>query len=78
MASSVPSLVSASFSSPAGQSPWSALLADGVRRLVSKAGLLLRPDRQECEVARFIDRNGGRLTDSLEREIGRRFGSPVL
>jgi hypothetical protein len=30
-----------------------------------------------CEVARFIERNGGQLTDDLEREISQRFGSPV-
>jgi hypothetical protein len=28
----------------------------------------------EREVERFIHRNGGRLTDELEREISRRFG----
>jgi hypothetical protein len=28
----------------------------------------------EREVERFIRRNGGRLTDELEREISRRFG----
>jgi hypothetical protein len=33
--------------------------------------------RAEAEVARFIDRNGGRITDDLEREISRRFGGPV-
>ena len=29
-------------------------------------------------MARFIRRNGGQLTDGIEREISRRFGSPVL
>jgi len=33
--------------------------------------------RAEAEVARFIDRHGGRITDDLEREISRRFGGPV-
>jgi hypothetical protein len=33
--------------------------------------------RAEAEVARFIDRNGGRITDDLEREISRRFGGPA-
>jgi hypothetical protein len=33
--------------------------------------------RAEAEVARFIDRNGGRITDDLEREISQRFGGPV-
>jgi hypothetical protein len=28
----------------------------------------------EREVEQFIQRNGGRLTDELEREISRRFG----
>jgi hypothetical protein len=28
----------------------------------------------EREIERFIQRNGGRLTDELEREISRRFG----
>jgi hypothetical protein len=33
--------------------------------------------RAECEVARFIESHGGELTDDLEREISRRFESPV-
>lgn len=60
------------------QRPWSAAMAEHLRSFAFKAGLTLGPREQECEVARFIDRNGGRLTDSLEREIGRRFGTPVL
>jgi hypothetical protein len=31
--------------------------------------------RAEREVARYIDLNGGKLTDELEREISRRFGT---
>ena len=36
-----------------------------------------RRARAEAEVGRFIERNGGQLTDHLEREISRRFGGPV-
>jgi hypothetical protein len=32
----------------------------------------------EREIARFIVSQGGRLTDEVEREISRRFGSPAL
>jgi hypothetical protein len=32
----------------------------------------------EREIARFIESQGGRLTDEVEREISRRFGSPAL
>jgi hypothetical protein len=31
----------------------------------------------EREIERFIERNGGVLTDRLERELGRNFGSPA-
>jgi hypothetical protein len=40
----------------------------------------VRASRQravEREVERFINQNGGRLTDELEREISRRFGGIV-
>ena len=30
--------------------------------------------RRDAEIGDFIQSNGGRLTDNLEREIGRRFG----
>ena len=29
---------------------------------------------RDAEVAHFIERNGGRLTDDLEREISRKYG----
>jgi hypothetical protein len=34
-----------------------------------------REQRIENEIARFIQRNGGALTDKLDREISRRYGS---
>lgn len=34
--------------------------------------------RREARVTEFIEANGGKLTDELEREISRRFGSMVL
>lgn len=33
--------------------------------------------KQESEIAEFIDHRGGVLTDDIEREISRRFGSVV-
>jgi hypothetical protein len=50
-------------------------------RALHKGFGALFPSRQrdlDCEVARFIRRNGGQLTDGIEREISRRCGSPVL
>jgi hypothetical protein len=37
-----------------------------------------RRAQAEREIARFIESQGGRLTDEIEREISRRFGSPAL
>jgi hypothetical protein len=37
-----------------------------------------RRAQAEREIARFIESQGGRLTDEVEREISRRFGSPAL
>lgn len=36
-----------------------------------------RRRKAEGEIARFIQANGGALTDNLEREISRRFGNIV-
>jgi hypothetical protein len=47
----------------------------GLWSIVKDAVTDSRRRSAECEVARFIERNGGVLTDSLEREISRRFGS---
>lgn len=33
--------------------------------------------RKAASIARFIEANGGELTDDLERQISRRFGSVV-
>jgi hypothetical protein len=30
--------------------------------------------RQEADIADFIERNGGLITDDIERQIGRHFG----
>jgi hypothetical protein len=37
-----------------------------------------RRAQAEREIARFIESRGGRLTEEVEREISRRFGSPTL
>jgi hypothetical protein len=47
-------------------------------RRVHEALVASRRARAEREVAGFIEAQGGRLTDNLEREILRRFGSAVL
>jgi hypothetical protein len=62
------------FNTLAAQSPvpWRSLIARAVDAL-GKAN----ERRAASEVARFIERNGGGLTDDLEREISQRFGSPV-
>ena len=36
-----------------------------------------RQRRAETEIGRFLQLNGGQLTDELEREISRRFGGPA-
>jgi len=58
----------------------SPLTASPHRALLKMLGTLPAPQKRDagCEVARFICRNGGQLTDGIEREISRRFGSPVL
>ncbi len=38
---------------------------------------LFRPKPAESEIERFVRHNGGVLTDQLEREISRRFGTVV-
>ena len=43
-----------------------------LRRLVD-AMVASRQRQAEREIARFLQANGGRLTDNLEREIERRF-----
>jgi len=49
----------------------------GIFARLLNALMTMQRARAEAEVARFIDRNGGRITDDLEREISRRFGGPV-
>ncbi|MGE0769028.1 MAG: hypothetical protein AB7L90_21505 [Hyphomicrobiaceae bacterium] len=43
------------------------------KRVASKVHAAQRR-RTEAEIARFIARNGGLITDDLERQIGQRFG----
>ena len=45
----------------------------GLWSRLGRAVTLLRQRRSEANVARFIELNGGKITDSLEREIERRF-----
>jgi hypothetical protein len=55
-------------------------LIAGTRAFLHRLGGALvaaRRAQAEREVARFIDSQGGRLTDEVEREISRRFGSPA-
>jgi hypothetical protein len=39
--------------------------------------IAIQQARADARVAQFIERNGGRITDEIEREISRRFGGPV-
>ena len=66
--------VSASFfhARPAGGPPPS---LRAFLRSVYAAIVTARTRQAEREIARFIERNGGRLTDELERKISSRFGS---
>ena len=51
-----------------------------LRAALSRIGDAVTASRRvqaEREIARFIDLNGGQLTDELEREISRRFGGPA-
>ena len=60
--------------------PDSGLLA-GTRSFLHRLGAAIAASRQaqaERAIARFIESQGGRLTDEVEREISRRFGSPTL
>ena len=57
---------------------WLKAPAQQALRKVLEVLLSSRQRDPDCEVARFIRRNGGQLTDEIEREISRRFGSPVL
>jgi hypothetical protein len=41
----------------------------GLWRRLRRAAELARLDRSERQVARFLQENGGRLTDDLERRI---------
>lgn len=44
-------------------------------RLGSRIGAYFgRPRGRDARIGRFIEANGGTLTDELEREISRRFG----
>lgn len=38
---------------------------------------VMRQRRVDAEVGEFIAQHGGQLTDDLERQISRRFGSPT-
>lgn len=51
---------------PAARTGLIARLTDAARRSHQR--------RLERDIARFLQQNGARLTDSLEREIERRFG----
>ena len=47
-------------------------------RRLGAAAIAARQAQAEREIARFIETQGGRLTDDVEREISRRFGFPAL
>jgi hypothetical protein len=44
---------------------------------LGRAVLEARRKRAEATVGRYIERQGGRLTDDLERQIERRFGASL-
>ena len=45
-------------------------------RVIGARLAIARQKRTDLEVGRFIELNGGQLTDDLERQISRQFGSP--
>ena len=63
-----------SSSKPAARPTWS--LSSLLERM-SNAVYATEQRRRENEVARFLQDNGGVLTDDLERQISRRYGNIV-
>ena len=49
----------------------------GLFKRVARAFAASRQRKAESDIARFIQANGGTLTDNLEREISRKFGNIV-
>ena len=49
----------------------------GMFRAVVTHFALARQRRLDVEVGNFIETHGGQLTDDLERQISRKFGSPT-
>lgn len=48
----------------------------GMFKSLAERLALSRQKRVDAEVGQFIEAHGGQLTDDLERQISRRFGSP--
>lgn len=46
----------------------------GLWKRVARNIQIAQRRRTEAEIARYIERNGGVITDDMERQIGRRFG----
>ena len=44
-------------------------------KVIAERLFLSRQRRADAEVGRFIEEHGGQLTDDLERQISRRFGT---
>ena len=48
----------------------------GFFKSITEKFATMRQQRVDAEVGQFIESHGGQLTDDLERQISRRFGSP--
>jgi hypothetical protein len=53
----------------------SAVGLSGLFKSITERFALARQHRIDNEVGRFIETHGGQLTDDIERQISRRFGS---
>ena len=57
-----------------GQEP-SSIGITGFFKMAAARFAMKRQERIDAEVGRFIEAHGGQITDDLERQISRRFGS---
>jgi hypothetical protein len=48
----------------------------GIINSIAERFASMRQRRVDAEIGEFIEQHGGQLTDDLERQISRRFGTP--